>query len=59
MVFCDDLEGQDRRGREALERGKMCVCLCVLRLIRGVVWQKPTQHCKAIILQFKKSQHLH
>ena len=59
MVFCDDLEGWDRRGTEALERGKMCVCLCVLWLICVVVWKKPTQHCKAIILQFKKSQHLH
>ena len=25
-----------------------------LWLIHIVVWQKPTQHCKAIILQFKR-----
>ena len=45
----------------------MCVCVCVcvciymssicmyikLWLIQVVVWQKPTQHCKATILQLK------
>ena len=30
-----------------------------LGLIRTVVWQKPTQHCKAIILQLKTHTHTH
>ena len=30
-----------------------------LRLIHIVVWQKPTQHCKAIILQLKKNHCTH
>ena len=25
-------------------------------MIHAVVWQKPTQHCKAIILQLKKKK---
>ena len=48
-MFCDDLEGWDvggRGGREAQEAGELC--------IHKVTQQKPTQHCKAIILQFLK-----
>jgi len=26
-----------------------------LQLIHIVVWQKPTQHCEAVMLQFKKN----
>ena len=37
--------------REAHEGGDIYVYLW---LIHTVVWQKPTQHCKAMILQFKK-----
>ena len=37
-----------------------CVCMCGCALTHAVVWQKPTQHCKAIFLQlkfFKKLKH--
>ena len=30
MVFCDDLEGWDRRGREAREREDVCVSVCIM-----------------------------
>ena len=45
-MLCDDLEGQDWEsgGREPQEGGDM---------ILKVVQQKPTQHCKAVILQLK------
>ena len=46
-VLCDKLEGQDgvRGGRE-----RICV---YLQLTHALAWQKPPQHCKAIILQLK------
>ena len=46
--LCDNPEGWDgvRRGR--LQKEGTYV---YLRLIHIVVWQKPTQYCKAIILQ--------
>ena len=48
-MLCDDLEGWDgEAGREAQEG--ICVYLW---LIHVVLWQKPTQHYKAIILQLK------
>ena len=49
LVLCDNLEGWDGvgGGKEMQEEGDMCM----LMLIN--VWQKPTQHCKAIILQLK------
>ena len=39
LVLCDNLEGWE------VQEGWV--------LISIVVWQKPTQHCKAIILQLK------
>ena len=33
---------------------QICVCSCILMLILIVIWQKPTQHCKASILLFRK-----
>ena len=42
-MLCDDLGGE-LAGREVQEGGDIW-------LIRIVVWQKPTQHSKAIILQ--------
>ena len=39
-------------GREAQEGEDICIFM----LICIVVWQNPTQHCKAIILQFKKKK---
>jgi len=36
-----------------LKREGMCI---ELWLIRIVVWQKPTQHCKAIFLQLKQKK---
>ena len=38
--------------REAQEGGDICIFM----LICVVVWQNPTQHCKAIILQLKKNK---
>ena len=39
-------------GKEVPEKGEIHI---YLQLIHLVVWQKPTLHCKAITLQFKKS----
>ena len=39
-------------GKEVPEKGETHI---YLQLIHLVVWQKPTLHCKAITLQFKKS----
>ena len=49
LVLCDNLEGWDgvEVGKEVQGEGDMCM----LMLIH--VRQKPTQHCKAIILQLK------
>ena len=43
-MFCDDLERGG--GREVQEEED----ICILMLINVVMWQKPTKHCKAIIL---------
>ena len=70
-MFCDDLEGWDGR-RDGGSRGRVyiyiyicvCVCVCVYIYIYIImthscfVWQKPAQHCKAIILQLKKRKGL-
>ena len=50
-MFCDNLEGWDGvgDGREVPEGGTYVY----IGLIHIDVWQKPTQHCKAIILQLK------
>ena len=49
LVLCDNLEGWDGvgGGKEMQEEGDMCMLMLIY------VWQKPTQHCKAIILQLK------
>ena len=48
-MLCDSLDGWNGGGgRQA--HGDVCV------LIHTVVWQKPTQHCKAITLQLKKKE---
>ena len=47
-MLCDDLEGWDGRGQGGSRRR-----LKSLQMICIVVWQKPTQHCKAIILQLE------
>ena len=51
-MFCDNLEEWDGAGAgtERFRSGETCVCLW---LIHVDVWQKPTQHRKAIILQLK------
>ena len=52
LVLCDDLEGWDGGGVQGrLKREGMYVYAW---LIRFIVQQKLTQHCKAIILQFLK-----
>ena len=54
-MLCDNLKG----GKESPEGGD------ILLIHADVVWQKPTQHCKAIILQlninkfFKKERVSH
>ena len=69
-VLCDNLEGWDGvgGGREVQDGGDKRVCCCsvaklcpthvYLGLIHVDVWQKPIQHCKAIILQWKINQFL-
>ena len=55
LVLCDSLEGWEVvRGRwEGGSRGRRRVCL---ELIHVDVWQKPTQYCKASILQLNISK---
>ena len=52
-MLSDDLKGWDGvgSGREGQEGGDRCI----LWLLH-VVWQKPTQHCKALIFQLKKAK---
>ena len=54
LVLCEDLEEWDR-GREVQEGGHMCLLVAVGTYLLFTVWQKLTQHCKAIIRQ-QKSQ---
>ena len=50
-MLCDDLEGRDGVGGGGrFKREGTCVYLW---LIHADMWQKPTQHHKATILQFK------
>ena len=50
-MLCDKLEGWDGVGvGERFKKERMYVQLW---LIHSAVWLKPTQHCKAIILQLK------
>ena len=50
-MLCDNLEGWDRvEGGMEVQEGRD---MYNLWLIHVDVWQKPTQHCKAIILQLK------
>jgi len=51
-VLCDDLEGWD--GGWGWERGSRGKRIYVYLWRIHVVWQKPTQHCKGIILQLKE-----
>ena len=53
-MLCDNLEGWDDvgGGREVKREG----AYGYLWLIHVDVWQKPTQYCKAIILQLKISK---
>ena len=50
-MFSDNLEGWDViwDGREIQEEGTY-LYLCLIHI---VVWQKPRQDCKAIVLQLK------
>ena len=51
-MLCDDLEGGLRggSGREP-QKGGDIICLWLIDIVK-----KPIQHCKAIILQFKKKE---
>ena len=55
-MICDNPEGYGRvgGGRESQEEGDMCMPW----LIDVDVWQRPTQYCKAIILQLKMNRFL-
>ena len=53
MLLCDDLEGWNVGLGGRLKREGIYV---YVSLIHAVVEQKPTQNCKAIILQFKKKK---
>ena len=44
LVLCDNLEGREPK-REGI--------YVYLWMIHIVVWQKPTQYCKAVIFQLK------
>ena len=48
-MLCDDLEGWDEAGGNFKREG----IYVYLWLIHVDIWQKPTQYCKAIILQLK------
>ena len=49
-VLCANLEGQDGEGVAGrFKREETCILMADSRS----VWQKPTQHCKAIIVQLK------
>ena len=52
LALCDNLEGC--AGVRGGERFRTEEAYMYFWLIHVVVWQKPTQYCKAIILQFKK-----
>ena len=51
QALCDNLEGWDGVGVGG--KFKREGTHVYLQLIHLVVWEKPTQHCKAIILQLK------
>ena len=51
-VLCDNLDGWDRVECWG-ERFKREGTYVYLWLTDIVAWQKPTQHCKAVILQLK------
>ena len=55
MVLCDDLEGWDWGGRIG-GRFKRQRTYVYTKLIHVVVQQELTQHCRAIIFQFKKKR---
>ena len=52
-MFCDNLKGGMRGGEGGSQGGHMCICI-KLWLICIVVWQRPTQCCKAITFRLKK-----
>ena len=55
LVLCDDLEGCNRSGEGGFQGGGTHTHIYKwLWLIHVVIRQKPTHHCKAIILQMKK-----
>ena len=55
-MLCDNLEGWDGVGEGGrLRREGTHVYLW---LIHVDVWQKPTKHCKAIVLQLRKAMYV-
>ena len=51
-MLCDDLDRRDGDAGRAVQEGGVYI---YKQLIHFIVQQKPTQYCKAIILQYKKS----
>ena len=55
LVLCDNLEEWDGVGGvKGIQEGGEIYIYIHLWLIYVYIWQKPTQYCKAIILQLKK-----
>ena len=51
MLCGDPDRGVGCGGGGRLKRGGVYIHICI------VVWQKPTQHCKAIVLQLEKKEY--
>ena len=49
-MLCDDLQGWYERREGRLKREEICRIMADSRIL----WQKPTQHWKAVFLQLKK-----
>ena len=56
LEFCNNLEVWDRVGSvmEVLMEVREGGSICIPRVMHVDVWQKPTQCCKAIILQLQR-----
>ena len=56
QIQCSVTNLRCRMGWKVLGRFKSKVTCIYIQLIHVVVWQKTTQHCKAIVLQLKKEK---
>jgi len=51
-MLCDDLQGWYERREGRLKREDICIIMADSHIL----WQKPTQHWKAVFLQLKKKR---